>query len=233
MFTEQTYHQLQLFFKVTSKLISNLPFDFDMSSGQVIEMSTPKKICYLLVLASVAFRSCYHAACIASGFVYGFPSVADLTIEVAFLLTTSTAALLNIGTFTNRSTFIEQLNQMLRINRKFSAEFLRDGVTRREMQSWGKGEGRQYTDGCWIYMKLLTLGSIAATIEFGMFFLMTPTKRIYYYSWLFDDGLSWWMLPYFVFECFTLYWMYGILFLQWYTQLMYASSCSFWLDQIS
>ena len=231
MFTEATYHQIKLFFKLTSKLASSLPFAYDEKACQVVEQSIRSKLWYILAIFWLVFRSFYHTFWILRGFLYGFSSVADTTIEISFAIFTSTVWILHVGAYCGRKTYMELLNQLLRVNQLYS-----DNLLTPETKTGGRhwNSGIRYDDGCWLYMKFLTPSFFSSSLTFGMMFLSQSHKRIYYYSYFVgaDDSALYKGL-YFLLECYTVYWMSGILYLLWYSQLLYANSTSFWLNQIT
>ena len=230
MFTDETYHQLKLFFRLTSELISNLPFDYDENAAQLVELSVRSKLWYFLMLLWVAIRCFYHVFCILSGFLHGFPSVADTTIEISFAVLTFTVLTFNTAVYAGRHTFMEMVNQMLRVNKLYSEKFLTPDAKTRGRHGF---TGIKYNDGCWLYMKLFTPGLFNSALTFGVLFLYQPHKRLYYYTYFVGSDTS--LLSfglYFLLESYSICWKMGILYFLWYCQLLYANSSSFWLDQI-
>ena len=196
-----------------------------------MELSVRSKLWYFLLLLWTAFRCVYHVFWILSGFVHGFPSVADTTIEISFAVFMSTVCTMNISSYSGRQTCMELFNQMLRANKLFSEKFLAPEAKTRG-RHWNNGI--QYNDGCWLYMKLLTPCSFSCALTFGMLFLYQPHKRLYYYSYLFgtENSIAY-MALYFLLESYSLCWTVGIIYFLWYSQLLYANSSGFWLDQIT
>ena len=231
MYTDETYNQLRLFFKFTSQLTSNLPFDYNEKTCQLVDLSILSKLWYFFMLLWLAIRCSYHTFWLLTGFVHGFPSVADTTIEIAFAICTFTACILNTGAYYQKKNYMTLVNQMLRVNKRYAQDFLWP-----EAKSRGRhwNTGIKYTDGCWLYMKLLTPCYFSSAMTFGMLFLSQPHKRLYYYSYVFGEESSIvYMGLYFLLEGYSICWLQGILYLLWYTQLLYANSTSFWLNQIT
>ena len=230
MFTDETYRQLKLFFRLTFRLTSNLPFDYDEKASELVELSIGLKLWYFLMLVWTAFRCVYHVFWILSGFVYGFPTVADTTIEISFAVLSFTAVFMNTVVYCERQTFMEMVNQMLKANKLYSEHFLTPEAKTRG-RHWNSGI--KYNDGCWLYMKLLTPSVLSSSLMFGMLFLYQPHNRLYYYSYVFQpDNSTVYMGFYFLLESFSICWILGILYFLWYCSLLYANSSSFWLDQI-
>ena len=183
------------------------------------------------MLLWIAIRCFYHIFCLLTSFFYGFPSIADTTIEMAFVVSTLTVCTLHISVYCHREAYMSFLNQMIRVNKCYAEKFLTI-----EARSRGRhwNTGTKYTDGVWPYMKLMTPCMFSSALTFGVIFLSQPHKRLYYYSYLVGAQNSIVLTGlYFLLECYTLCWMFGILFLLWYTQLLYANSTGFWLKQIT
>ena len=120
---------------------------------------------------------------------------------------------------------------MLGVNKRYADVFL---VSEIKLRGRHWNSGLKYNDGVWLYMKLLTPCQFSSALVFGMMFLYQPHKRLYYYSYFLGTGDSIVYIGlYFLLECYSLCWMSGILYLMWYSQLLYANSTSFWLDQIT
>ena len=231
MYTDETYKQIIRFFRLNSKLMSNLPFDYEEKSCQLMELSLRSKVWYFLMLCWTVIRCSHHIFWILSGFLHGFPSVADTTIEISFAIFTFTVCTLNIGSYSRRRTCMELFNQMLSVNKLYSENFL---TLEAKIRGRHWISGKKYNDGCWQHMKLLTPSSFSCAITFGMFFLYQPHKRLYYYSYLVGTENSIvYVGLYFLLESYSLCWMMGILYFLWYCQLLYANSSSFWLDHIT
>ena len=177
MFTDETYRQLQLFFRLSSKLTSNLPFDYDEKACQLVELSIGFKLWYFLMLTWTGIRCLYHVVWILSGFRHGFPSVADTTIEISFAVLSFTVLTLNTAVYSGSQTFIDMVNQMLKVNKLYSERFLTPEAKTRG-RHWNSGI--KYNDGCWFYMKLLTPSLISSALMFGMLFLYQPHNILYY-----------------------------------------------------
>lgn len=233
MFTESTYKELKLFFKLTQKF-SNLPFQYDEAIGKLNVFSSLKsKIWYATMLLWVFVRAVYHTGWIVHSIAYGFPSISDSTVEVFFAILFITVFSLNLVVYLKRQEFAEFLSKLLAVNKTWKSQYLVPQVRHRG-EHWETGE--RFGDGCSLYMKLLTPSGFNGSLAFAMLFMLQPNKRLYYFHILPPPGGAnkpvWMMALYAVWESYTFCWHTSIFYFLWYSQLMYTNSSNFWLSQI-
>ena len=228
MLTKDTYTQIQIFFKLASK-ITCIPIKYNEKRQVFEEISGKVKAWYFFMTTLTTFRSCYHVFWLMWSVVYGFPNVADISVEIFYFLGHSLANFLNIGAYVSRTSLTNYLNQLLKINRIFKSELLLA-----ESKSGGRHPltGLRYSDGCSLFMKLMTPGSFSSSISFGILFLLQPTKRLYYYHFIPGERPLWTTILYFLWESFTYFWCGFAIYQFWYMLLLYGQSCGFWLNQI-
>ena len=206
-----------------------MPIKYNTKTHLVEEISYWAKPIYFFMLSLLGFRVSYHFAWLISGFWYGFPSVAETTVEFFFAICLLTAFTANFGLYLGRHSLANHVNQLLRVNRTFAAEFLIP-------EAKSKGEhpltGVKYNDGCSLWMKIFTPACYSVPFSFGFFFLLNPNRRLYYYFLLPSKPL-WSKVAYFVWETFTYCWNMPNLYFNPFLSLMYANTCKFWMKQTS
>ena len=228
MLTDETYQQIRLFFKLNSKL-SCMPFKWDNDTGKLQEISRISKAWYFFMIGVLSVRAVYHSYWIIRNFYDGFPPVTDATMEIFFCTNLYTILGLNLGAYLSRDALMDLLNQLLLTNKIFKSEFLSKNA-KLGGRHWKSGA--RYSDGCWIYMKLLTPSCYNTALSFGVLFLLQPEKRLYFYHLIPGEKPLWYLGLYFMLECFTYCWNMPILFFFWYALLISGNSLSFWLKQI-
>ena len=223
MLTKDTYTQIKIFFKIACK-ITSIPIKYNGQTEAFQEISGKAQLWYFFMIGWMTLRPCYHAFWLVSSVFYGFPSVADTSVEIFYFFGNSLVNFLNIGAYISRASLINYLNQLLKINRIFKSELL---IAESESGGHHPETGKRYSDGCSPFMKLLTPGSFSTPISFGLLFLLQPHKRLYYYRFIPGEKPLWTQILYFFWESFTYLWSCF-----WYMILLYGQSCGFWLDQI-
>ena len=229
MFTQETYTQIKLFCKHTSRLAS-LPMVYNERKQQFQEISGKAKYWYLLMLATFTLRVCYHIFTIVHSMFYGFPKIADATMEIFYCFGTSFCLFVSVGIYFCREDIIVLLNQLLVTNKTFQSEFLIEETVQPSGRHWLNGE--KYSDGCSLFMKLLTPGSFSTPLSLGAMFLLQPNKRIYFYYLIPGVKPFWLKYLYFIPETYCFFWGTGSVFFLWYILLLYGNSSNFWLQQI-
>ena len=216
------------FFKLNSKL-SCLPFKYDNDTGKLREISLRSKVWHFLMSVAIIGRGLYNLGWIISSFFYNFPSITDATLEIIVCTNLLAIIGLNLGAYLSRDSLIDLFNQLLLTNRIFKKEFLSKDA-KIGGRHWKSGAG--YSDGCWIYMQLLTPSCYSTALSFGALFLLQPEKRLYFYRLIPGEKPVWCLGAYFMLEVFTYGWNMPICFFFWYMLLISGNSLSFWLKQI-
>ena len=228
MLTKDTYKQIKIFFKLASKTAS-IPIRYNEKTENFEEISGKAKAWYFFMITLTTFRPCYHIFWLVWSAFYGFPNISDTSLEIFYFLGNSLANFLNIGAYLSRPSLTNYLNQLLKTNRIFKSAFLAA-----EAESGGRHpvSRKRYSDGCSLFMKLLTPSSLSTPMSFGLMFLLQPQKRLYYYHFIPGERPLWTKILYFLWESFTYLWCSFAIYLFWYMVLLYGQSCGFWLNQV-
>ena len=189
------------------------------------------KCWYFFMLAAVTQRVSYHIFTIVHSIVYGFPQISDAAVEMFYCFGTSFCLAIGLGFYFCREDIIVLLNQLLATNKAFHSEFLIEETKQPSGRHWINGS--KYSDGCSLFMKLLTPSSFSTPLSFGVMFLLQPHKRIYFY-YLFPGEKPFWLKYLYVFpESYYYFWANGSIYFFWYILLLYGNSNTFWLQQIA
>ena len=223
MFTQETYKQIKLFCQYTSKL-ANLPFVYNGTKKHFEHISGKAKCWYFFMLAVFSQRVCYLIFILVRNMFYGFPKISDAAMEIFYCLGCTFVLLLHVGFCIYSQEILVILNVLLVTNEALQSEFL---VQERHWQT-----GLKYSDGCALFMKLLTPSSFTTPVSFGILFLVQPYKRIYFYYLLPGNKPFWLACLYSVPESYYYIWGNGLIFFFWYILLLSGNSSTFWLQQI-
>ena len=222
MFTEDTFLWLRIYFK-TTKLLANAPFEYQPSCRNFQENSLFSQIWYMCLLSWCLARTTWHGGWIVSNIFYGFPSVSEAALETAFMIFNASVVLVNITSFQNRKSMVSLWNGMLALNAKLKSHYMLEQSASSEFSD---------SDGCAIFVKLLTPSAIGTPIVVGLLFTIQPHSRIYFYKFIPMEKTTWTFAIYAIWECYTNCWQMGILFSVWFQQLLFAKSSTFWIRQI-
>ena len=229
MFTQETYLQIKLFCKYTSKL-ANIPMVYNEHKQQFENVSGKAKCWYLFMLAAFTQRVCYHAFTIIYSMFYGFPKVSDATVEIFYYFGFAFSLFVNLGFYYCREDIVVLLNELLVTNKVFQSEFMIEETVQPSGRHWLTGN--KYSDGCSLFMKLLTPSSFSTPLSCGVMFLLQPYKRIYFYHLIPGEKPFWLAYLYFIPETYYFCWGNGCIYFFWYILLLYGNSSNFWLEQI-
>ena len=230
MFTQETYKQIKLFCKYTS-VCANMPLVYNERKQLFEHISGKAKCWYFFMLAAFAQRVCYLVFIIVRNIFYGFPKVSDATVEIFYCFGTAMCLFINLGFYYCREDIIVFLNQLLVTNKTFGSEFLVEETVQPSGCHWLTC--LKYSDGCSLFMKLLTPSSFFTPVSFGTMFLLQPFKRIYYYYLIPGERKPFWLACLYLFpESYYYFWGNGVIYFFWYLLLLYGNSTTFWLKQI-
>ena len=220
MFTEYTYKSLRTYFLTTTYLI-NSPFKYDPRLRQFSEISRLSRLWYNIMLCWCFLRTFWQIFLMVASFFWGFPSVADTALEVAFILFNVTVLCMHIiEGILYRQILMDFQNKLLNTNAMLKEHFL------------VQDSNRILGDGCGIYIRLFTPAAFNLALTIGLFFLIQPHSRMYFYSWLPVEKSMLTLICYSWWECYSNCWQMGIFFTTWFTKLLFANGCCFWLQEI-
>ena len=220
MFTQDTYVWLRIYFKITN-LLSSTPFAYKASARSFQESSLLSMVWYIVLLIWCLLRTVWHAGWVASNLFYSLPPIADAALEAAFLIFNVSVLCMNIVSFVKRKSMVSFLKNMLALNSNLKSHYMLEHP-----------RVLQCNDGCAIFLKLLTPAAMSTAIVVGLLFAIQPDSRIYFYKFVPVEKTAWTFVVYMVWECYTECWQVGIFFSVWFSELLFAKSAAFWVQQI-
>ena len=203
---------------------------YNGAKEQLEHISGKEKCLYFFMPVVFTLRVGYLVFVVVHNIFHGFPKVSDATTEIFYCLGCTFVLFLNVGFYIYRQDILVFLDELLVTNKAVQSQFL----VKQTVQPSGQHRltGLKYSDGCSLFMKLLTPSSFTTQVSFGILFLLQPYKRIYFYYLIPGEKPFWLACLYSVPEAYHYIWGNGLIFVFWYILLLYGNSSTFWLRQI-
>ena len=221
MFTKDNHLWLQIYFNST-KPLSNAPFEYIPRARMFQEKPLASKSWYIFLLCWCLSRTVWHICWVISNFFCGLPPIFDTALEAAFRIFNVAVLVLCFEGFLNRGSITSFSNRMLALNAKLKANFMLE-----------QSRDSNFKDGCAVYIELLTPCFITVPIVAGLLFTLQPSSRIYFYRFIPMPTNTWTFVVYTAWECYSICWQVGVVYILWLPQLLYAKSSAFWIRQIT